>query len=115
MAACARGIGGIQWTGEVDMPAYMVVESKVKDRTRYQEYISRVPETLIRYGGRYLSRSSRVIPLSADWKPERMILLEFPGERNIRDWLGSPEYQSIAPLREAGAESRAVILEGTVD
>ncbi len=27
----------------------------------------------------------------------------------------SPEYRLIAPLREAGAESRAVILEGTVD
>ena len=44
-----------------------------------------------------------------------MILLEFPGERNIRDWLASPEYRAIAPLREAGADSRAVILEGTVD
>jgi len=97
------------------MPVFMVIESKVKDPTRYQEYLSRVPETLARFGGRYLSRGNRVIPLSADWKPDRMILIEFPGEQNIRDWLASPEYRAIAPLREAGAESRAVILEGNVD
>ncbi len=97
------------------MPVYLVIESAVKDRERYREYVTRVPETLVRYGGRYLSRGNRVIPLTGDWKPERMILLEFPDERNIRDWLASPEYRSIAPLREAGAASRAVILEGTVD
>jgi uncharacterized protein (DUF1330 family) len=97
------------------MTAYMVIDSTVKDRARYQEYISRVPETLARFGGRYLSRGNRVIPLFGDWKPERMILIEFPDERRIRDWLVSPEYLAIAPLREAGAASRAVILEGTID
>jgi len=44
--------------------------------------------------------------------PERMIILEFPAESNIMQWLSSPEYQEIAPLREAGAETRAIILEG---
>jgi uncharacterized protein (DUF1330 family) len=115
MAAGVRGIGGLQESGEVNMPAYMVIEPAVKDRARYQEYVSRVPETLIRYGGHYLSRSNRVIPLSGDWTPERMILLKFPDERNIRDWLASPEYRAIAPLREEGAISRAVILEGIVE
>ncbi|MGB7538603.1 MAG: DUF1330 domain-containing protein [Anaerolineales bacterium] len=85
------------------------------DRTRYQEYLSCVPETVARFGGCYLSQSNRVVPLSGEWMPERMILLEFPGERNIRDWLESSEYRAIAPLRDVGAESRAVILEGTVD
>jgi uncharacterized protein (DUF1330 family) len=97
------------------MPAYMVIESKVKDSTRYQEYISLVPKTLDRYGGRYLSRGNRIIPLSGDWTPERMILLEFPDEWHIRDWLASPEYRAVAPLREAGATTRAVILEGVVE
>lgn len=97
------------------MTAYMVIESTVTDSARYQEYLSKVPETLFRYGGHYLSRGNRIIPLSGDWTPERMILLEFPGEQNIRDWLESREYRAIAPLREAGAATRAVILEGAVD
>jgi len=46
------------------------------------------------------------------WKPERIIILEFPSEANIRAWLSSAEYKAIAPLREAGAETHAVLLEG---
>jgi uncharacterized protein (DUF1330 family) len=98
-----------------NMSVYMVIESKVKNPERYREYQSKVPGTIARYGGRYLARGEGVTPLSGDWKPERMILLEFPDERHIRDWLASPEYRAIAPLREAGAETRAVIVEGLVD
>ena len=41
-----------------------------------------------------------------------MIILEFPSKADVEQWLSSTEYQSIAPLREAGAEIRAVLLEG---
>ena len=50
--------------------------------------------------------------LRSEWLPERMIVLEFPSEAHVSEWLSSPEYQAIAPLREAGAEIRAVLLEG---
>jgi len=30
---------------------------------------------------------------------------------HIKEWLSSPQYQAIAPLREAGAETNALILE----
>jgi uncharacterized protein (DUF1330 family) len=94
---------------------YMIIESKVKDGKPYREYQSRVREIITKFGGRYLSRGNHVLPLSGDWTPERMNLLEFPDEWNIREWLASPEYQRLAPLREAGADSRAIILEGTID
>jgi len=44
--------------------------------------------------------------------PERIIILEFSSEETIRGWSASPEYRAIAPLREAGAETRALIPEG---
>ncbi len=46
------------------------------------------------------------------WTPERVILLEFPSEAHIRQWLSSPEYKAVAPLREEGAEIRAVVVQG---
>jgi uncharacterized protein (DUF1330 family) len=97
------------------MTVYMIIEAAVKDPAAYREYTVRVPEIIARYGGRYLARGNRVTALSETWKPERMILLEFPAEKNVSDWLSSPEYQAIAPLREAGADTRAVIVEGSVD
>jgi uncharacterized protein (DUF1330 family) len=97
------------------MPVYMIIEAKVKNRGLYLQYLSKVPETISRFEGRYLSRGNKVTPLGADWKPERIILLEFRDEESIHDWLASPEYRAIAPLREAGADTRAVIVEGSVD
>jgi len=90
----------------------MVMESRVLDQQVYEQYQLLVPPIVERYGGRYLGRGGRTTPLGKqDWQPERMILLEFPAMENIRQWLASPEYQEIAPLRERGADVRAVVLE----
>ncbi|MGD0174620.1 MAG: DUF1330 domain-containing protein [Anaerolineales bacterium] len=97
------------------MPTYMIIESKVKDKAKYQQYILKVPGTVKPFGGRYLARGNNVIPLLGEWKPERMIILEFPSKENIFRWLSSPQYQMIKTLREEGAETQAIIIEGEVD
>jgi uncharacterized protein (DUF1330 family) len=96
------------------MSAYMIVEAKTKDPKKYAQYLAKVPEIAARYGGRYLARTSKVESLSGDWNPQRMILLEFPSVADIHRWLDSAEYKAIAPLREASADTRAVILDGSV-
>jgi uncharacterized protein (DUF1330 family) len=93
----------------------MIVDAKTKDPDKYTQYIAKVAEIAAKYGGRYLARTNKIEPLSGDWKPERMIILEFPSADNIHRWLESAEYQAIAPLREAGSDTRAVILDGIVD
>lgn len=97
------------------MSVYMIIESKVKDPDKYQRYISQVPKIIAKHRGRYLARGSQITSIIGDWKPERMIILEFPSETNIKEWLSSAEYRSIAPLREAGAEIRAVVIQGYVE
>jgi uncharacterized protein (DUF1330 family) len=96
------------------MSVYMLIESKVIDAEKYRQYIAQVPPIIARHGGRFLVRGGKITPLSDAWKPERIIIVEFPSEAHIKEWLSSPEYQHIAPLREAGAETRAVILEGFI-
>ena len=91
----------------------MIIESKVKDPNKHGEYISKVPGIVSKHGGRYLVRGGKVTPMpGCEWKPERMINLEFPSVDQVNQRLSSPEYRAIAPLREAGAEIRAVLLEG---
>jgi uncharacterized protein (DUF1330 family) len=46
------------------------------------------------------------------WKPERIIVIEFPSESHVQNWLTSTEYKAIVPLREAGADTRAVLVDG---
>ncbi len=94
------------------MSVFMLVEARTIDLEKYSQYISQVSRLVVQYGGRYLVRGGKITPLGNDWNPERIIILEFPSEERIREWLSSPEYKAIAPLREAGAETRAVLLEG---
>ena len=72
------------------MPVYMVIESRRRDASLYDQYIQLVAPIVERYGGRYLVRGGKVTPLGSDWNPERVIILEFPAEANIRQWLASP-------------------------
>jgi uncharacterized protein (DUF1330 family) len=98
------------------MPVYIVIESKVKDPEKYRQYILKVPGIVTKHGGRYLVRGGEVTAMpGGEWRPERMILLEFPSKESVERWLSSPEYRAISPLREAGAEIRAVLLEGYVE
>jgi uncharacterized protein (DUF1330 family) len=94
------------------MPVYMVIEVQVLDAELYAEYAARVPAVVARYGGRYLVRGGEVIALTGDWRPERMIVLEFPSMERMTEWNFSPDYLELAPLRARSTRTRAVALHG---
>ncbi len=93
------------------MSVYVIIESKVKDREKYGQYIEQVSPMIGRFGGRYHVRGENIRPLGA-WKPQRIIVIEFPAESHVKAWLTSPEYKAIAHLREAGADTQAILVEG---
>jgi uncharacterized protein (DUF1330 family) len=94
------------------MPAYMIVEIEVVDRSAYADYMERIPEVVAKYGGRYLVRSEAVLPLVGGWRPERLIVLEFPTLDAMTRWNFSPEYRELAPIRERATRTRAIAVEG---
>src|SRR5215468_298177 len=97
------------------MSVYMLIETAVVDADAYAQYQARIPAVVAQYGGRYIIRGGPVVPLTGDWTPQRIILLEFETAGAMRAWNESPEYQELAPLRMAGAKTRAVALQGHVD
>jgi len=96
------------------MSVYMIIDSKVKDAEKYRQYIEQVFPIVTKYGGRYHVRGEKVRSFGT-WKPERIIVIEFPTEDHVQRWLASIEYSAIAPLREAGAETQAILIDGYVD
>ena len=96
------------------MSVYMIIDSKVKDGDKYNQYIEQVSPIVEKYGGRYHVRGEKIKSLGT-WKPERLIVIEFSSEAHIRQWLASSEYLAIAPLREMGAETQAIIVDGYPD
>jgi uncharacterized protein (DUF1330 family) len=94
------------------MSVYVIIEIKILNAEMYSGYLEAVAPIVKKYGGRYLARGGKTTTIGGGWDPERMIVLEFDSEERVRDWLKSPEYAAIAPLRQNATESRAVMIEG---
>jgi uncharacterized protein (DUF1330 family) len=101
------------------MPVYMVAEAKLKDWEKYSRYTAALSKIVTKHGGRYLVHGGSIKTLFRGRElerryPDQVIIVEFPSEAEHRRCFTSPEYQAIVPLRDAGAEMRAVLLEGYV-
>jgi uncharacterized protein (DUF1330 family) len=82
------------------MPAYLVVEHIITDPVKFEEYRARVAPLIASYGGRYLTKgSTHKQPEGGHWRPERMVIIEFPDMRSLEAWYNSPEYQPLIALR----------------
>jgi uncharacterized protein (DUF1330 family) len=94
------------------MPVYVIIDITVVDQGLYEEYVAQVPGVVEQYGGRYLVRGGEVVPLAGGWRPERIVVLEFESLDQAQEYLTSPEYLALAPLREKCTASRAIIVPG---
>jgi len=94
------------------MPAYVIVETDVRDPERYEKYKERAQATVAAAGGRYLARGGELAVLEGDWQPTRLVLLEFEDLEAARRWYESPEYGEARRAREGAASLRMVALAG---
>jgi uncharacterized protein (DUF1330 family) len=94
------------------LPVYLLIDINVADQELYAEYTQQVLPMVERYGGRYLVRGGEVFPVSGDWRPERLVLVRFETMDLAQDFLTSPEYQALVPLRQRASSSRSIIVEG---
>ena len=94
------------------MPGYLIAEIEVTDPEQYEEYKARVGATLEPYGARYLARGGETEVLEGDWKPRRLVILEFDSAERARQWWTSPEYAPVKAIRERSSHSRLVLAEG---
>ena len=60
------------------MAAYVIFDVDIKDRKRYQEFMSGVKPALEAAGAKYLARGGAHTVYEGDWEPRRIVLLEFP-------------------------------------
>jgi uncharacterized protein (DUF1330 family) len=94
------------------MPAYLVVDITVKDAATYEEYKRLAPPSIKQYGGRYIARGGETDVLEGDWRPTRLVILEFPSVEQARAWWASPEYAEAKAMRQRSAATDMVLLAG---
>jgi uncharacterized protein (DUF1330 family) len=94
------------------MPAYVIAEVTVTDPTTMEEYRKQVPATVARYGGRFLVRGGVHQTVEGDWKPNRLVILEFPSMEQARRWYDSEEYREPKALRIKSGRTNLLMVEG---
>jgi uncharacterized protein (DUF1330 family) len=83
------------------MAAYLVVEHIITDPVKFEEYRTKVGPIIAKHGGAYLTRGgSHKMPEGGHWKPERVVIIEFPDIDALNAWYNSPEYQPLIALRK---------------
>lgn len=83
----------------------------VEQKAEYEDYIWLVKPVVEQYGGRYLLRSSRIIPLTPKWNPDRLVIIEWESRQQMDNCFASDAYRAIAGLRERSVDSRAIVVE----
>ena len=93
--------------------AYVIVEMKVSDPQRYQEYMAAAPASIKAAGGDYLVRGGRLQTLEGQWNPARVAVLRFPSFEQAKGWYDGEMYRQ-ARAKRAGATEffNMILVEG---
>ena len=94
------------------MPAYVIVETDVSDPERYEQYKTAGSAAVTAHGGRYLARGGDLDVLEGDWRPSRLVVLEFADLAAARRWYDSEQYRQARELRAGAARLRVVAVQG---
>jgi len=95
------------------MAAYVIVEIDVVDPVGYEEYKKLAGATVLNYGGKYIVRGGATEVLEGNWKPKRIVVLEFESMQRAKDWLNCEEYREPRKMRHRTARSNMILVDGT--
>jgi len=94
------------------MAAYVIADTHITDQKTYDDYKRQVAPLIAKFGGRFIVRGGKQIVLEGTWRPERVVVIEFPDMEAITAWYNSPEYAPLLTLRQPAATDHLVAVEG---
>lgn len=93
------------------MPVYAIADLRVHDPELFARYLARIAGIVGKHHGRYLSRGGRVTGIFGDWRPEQIVLIEFPTRGDLVRCFSSDEYREILPFREGSSTGSLIMVE----
>ncbi len=94
------------------MAAYVLFDVVSIHPDRMSGYRDKALASIAAFDGKLLAATNNVEPREGDWRPARIVMLEFPSMERARAWYESPAYQEVLPIRLAANRDRMVIFEG---
>jgi len=102
---------------EIVRPGILVVFGRIKDRAKFGQYVTQLPDVYRQFGGRYLALApAPVVQLSgadsADFASVSVVVSIWPSLARIKQFWASDEYQNVAALRAGTGDFMVAALEG---
>lgn len=94
------------------MAAYVITEIEVTNPDQYEHYKALSPGAVAAHGGRFIVRGGETAVLEGDWRPTRLVVVEFPSLKQARTFYDSPEYRKARDARAGAANFRMVAVAG---
>jgi uncharacterized protein (DUF1330 family) len=94
------------------MKAYLVLDLTVNDYGSFRTYIAEIPAFIAKHAGKYIVQGVVPTTIEGDWKPERMVIIEFPERANAEAFLGDPDIQDLFKVRHETTTSKLVLVDG---
>lgn len=95
------------------MNAYLIVDTKIKDPEKYEEYKKLVKPIIESFGGKYLARGGELYTDQSDlWRPSRVVIVKFESMQKAKLFLSSEEYKPVKAIRIEAAQSTTLLVEG---
>jgi uncharacterized protein (DUF1330 family) len=90
----------------------MIIQNEeILDKEILIEYAGQAKKIIESYGGKYLVSTEDIVPLSKNWQPRKVILIEFPSMKALEDCFGCEDYQAIVPLRMKAVKGKSIAVE----
>ena len=94
------------------MKGYLILDFSINDFDSFKEYIDKIPAFIKTPGGHYIVQGSVPELMEGDWRPERVVVLEFPSTSSAKEFLNDPEAQSLFAIRHSATTSKLILVEG---
>lgn len=95
-------------------PAYYVAEFEITNPEGMKPYSAKVESTFIPYGGHFVVRGGKYVPLEGNAPKRKRVVIEFESVEKAMAWYNSPEYSELRKLRQQSANTDVYVVEGVV-
>jgi uncharacterized protein (DUF1330 family) len=94
------------------MAAYAIVDLHIYDIEQYLAYQQAVRPLLVSVGARYLVRGGEFKVLEGDYRPDRLVMVEFPSLAVLEDFYQGESYQALEGQRRACCSATIIGVQG---
>ena len=93
------------------MSAYVIADVTVTDAEQMAKYREWSTKAAAEFGASFIVRGGAIEVFEGDWKPARLVILQFADSATAKKWYAGETYQHAITLRKNAGVMRMVMVE----